>query len=341
MASRTFGSKKPYKPHLNRGSGGVQAEVSKLRSEVDQAFLSLETDGQLAKYNTATSDPTVNNDASEGYSVLSRWANITGNREYVCLDAAEGAAVWVETTAAGGTANLPLVFWTGQIPAGATQSLDIPGPAPGFIRVFDGICISPDEPGGTTGTVQCLLRNTVTLVEYAAPGFATATSNTVVPFHSPIGENEVIRLTTGASGVLTRVTTTYRDYPASNITLIRQPLSAVAATIIPEPPPGFFRRFYRRPPPHLVDFETNGSVQVAGLISVNRDSVSIALRWRLNGVLIQRGITQTAGSGVRPQFPIPFMPVLAGGGNLTVEMSAAVTTPPGPFILGAYETLAI
>lgn len=147
MPSQTFGNKKPYKSHLNRGTGGVQAEISKLRSEIDQAFLSLEADGHLSKYNTATSDPTVNNDASEGYSVLSRWANITGNREYVCLSAAEGAAVWVETTAAGGGGSTDQVTNDSNV-VGATAT-----------EAFDALLASVDEALFDLGTASILVRH--------------------------------------------------------------------------------------------------------------------------------------------------------------------------------------
>ena len=50
----------------------------------------------------ATVAPTVNEDSDDGYSVLSRWADVTADKEYVCLDATVGAAVWTETTGVGG-----------------------------------------------------------------------------------------------------------------------------------------------------------------------------------------------------------------------------------------------
>jgi len=53
----------------------------------------------------ATTAPTVNNDVDEGYSVLSRWADITADKEYVCLDNTDGAAVWEETTQSGASAH--------------------------------------------------------------------------------------------------------------------------------------------------------------------------------------------------------------------------------------------
>lgn len=50
----------------------------------------------------ATSAPTVDDDVDLGYAVGSRWIDVTGAKEYVCLDATDGAAVWIETTAGAG-----------------------------------------------------------------------------------------------------------------------------------------------------------------------------------------------------------------------------------------------
>ena len=49
-----------------------------------------------------TQAPTVNNDVDEGYTVGSHWCDVTNDKEYVCLDNTDGAAVWTETTQAGG-----------------------------------------------------------------------------------------------------------------------------------------------------------------------------------------------------------------------------------------------
>ena len=46
--------------------------------------------------------PTVNDDIDLGYSVGSRWLNISTDNEWVCTDNTDGAAVWVETSGGGG-----------------------------------------------------------------------------------------------------------------------------------------------------------------------------------------------------------------------------------------------
>lgn len=50
--SKAFGSKSPARPHLVVGPGGQANEIEKLRSDVDEAFLSLEKGGVIVKYFT-------------------------------------------------------------------------------------------------------------------------------------------------------------------------------------------------------------------------------------------------------------------------------------------------
>lgn len=55
----------------------------------------------------ATTSPTVNDDVDLEYVVGSHWVDITNDKEYICLDNTDGAAVWTETTqVAGGYTNL-------------------------------------------------------------------------------------------------------------------------------------------------------------------------------------------------------------------------------------------
>ena len=70
-----------------------------------KADLSLDNVENLKVKLDATQAPTVNNDINEGYTVGSRWFDITNDKEYVCLDNTDGAAVWIETTGSGGGAS--------------------------------------------------------------------------------------------------------------------------------------------------------------------------------------------------------------------------------------------
>lgn len=103
-SSRTFGPYRPLRIHLVRGQNGLAGEVLELRTQVDEAFSTLEAAGYLALQTNSTIAPTVNNDASQGYEPGSRWFKTSAARaEYVCLSASIGAADWqVTTTPAGG-----------------------------------------------------------------------------------------------------------------------------------------------------------------------------------------------------------------------------------------------
>lgn len=55
---------------------------------------------------SASTDPDVDSDASEGYEAGSRWLNTTSGEEFVCFDPANGAAVWGSTTQSSGGAGV-------------------------------------------------------------------------------------------------------------------------------------------------------------------------------------------------------------------------------------------
>jgi hypothetical protein len=60
------------------------------------------TEGNHIKNNTDTVDPTVNDDANDGYEIGSLWLNTNTNEWFVCSDATAGAAIWSSLTAVGG-----------------------------------------------------------------------------------------------------------------------------------------------------------------------------------------------------------------------------------------------
>jgi hypothetical protein len=83
----------------------------------------------------ASTAPGTGDDSGDGYAVGSRWFDTTADKEYVCLDASVGAAVWKETTATSGGAG------TG----------DVVGPASAVanhLAVFDGVTGKLIKDGG-------------------------------------------------------------------------------------------------------------------------------------------------------------------------------------------------
>jgi hypothetical protein len=100
----------PLESNVQIGSGNLTGDPLTLEMGGTEADLSEEGPGYLAQLTLgaavsnikckfdATDAPDVNDDSSQGYSVSSRWLDTTNDKEYVCLDASVGAAVWKETT---------------------------------------------------------------------------------------------------------------------------------------------------------------------------------------------------------------------------------------------------
>lgn len=68
-----------------------------------------------------TSDPGVGHDILSGWSVGSRWLNVSTGKEWLCVDNAGGAAVWKETTAGAGAAVASVFGRTGAVVAAASD----------------------------------------------------------------------------------------------------------------------------------------------------------------------------------------------------------------------------
>jgi predicted secreted protein len=54
----------------------------------------------------AAAPPATTDDTGSGYSVGSRWFDVTNDKEYVCMDSTASAAVWVETTEVNTVSNV-------------------------------------------------------------------------------------------------------------------------------------------------------------------------------------------------------------------------------------------
>lgn len=58
----------------------------------------LKNDLSIKKSNTSASNPTVNDDDTQGYEPFSEWLNTSTTEKWVCLDNSTGAAVWEQGT---------------------------------------------------------------------------------------------------------------------------------------------------------------------------------------------------------------------------------------------------
>lgn len=148
--------------------------------------------------------PTVNEDSGDGYSIGSRWIDTTADKEYVCLDASVGAAVWTETTGGGGGGNTSGQFIAGfdagdfLLTAGKQQ--DIIAPFTGTITSWT---ILADETGSavvdvwvdTYANYPPTVGDSITAAaKPTLSGSNKATSSTLTGWSTAVVAGDVLRI---------------------------------------------------------------------------------------------------------------------------------------------------
>jgi hypothetical protein len=216
------------------------------------------------------------------------------------------------------------------IPAGGT--VDVPGPAPGFVRLFDQLFLFTQGGASMAAIVINLIDAFAT--SWQMQGGTPSTQSVLYQCSTPIGAGEVIRLGPNG-GADARVVATYQDKPAAGVTLIRTALGVVATPpasviVIPAPAAGRFRRLYKRTP-------INNTFLAVGAQVINRDTVSASVRWSLGATLFARAAVANGTQGV-PTGPVSQLSVTAASGDLSAVLGAAPTTT-APIFLSAYEDL--
>lgn len=86
---------------VNAALAETNAEAAQAAAEAAVASVSLN--------NETTTNPTINDDVTLGYSAGSIWMNTTTDTGYLCTDATDGAAVWLEITAADTLTPLSMI----------------------------------------------------------------------------------------------------------------------------------------------------------------------------------------------------------------------------------------
>lgn len=239
---------------------------------------------------------------------------------------------------AGSLSLVPLVSRTrpairsaiGVLPSGAGQTVDLPGPAAGFVRVYVGTHVTADPVAALTGVTIHLRSGGVDYLHNAATNIASgAATNT--QFGQFLFFGETLRFTNGGNNTA-NVLGTYYDTPASGITAIRRQYSAVGVEMIPAAPAGCVSRFYQ---PNVV---TSASSTFAGGPRIwNADAVAHTFELLQGGARIQHvasvSAAATSGHGGPLHFPVTSVPLIGRVGE-------AVNTT-APWLLAAYETFAL
>jgi len=113
------------------------------------------------KNNVSASDPTVNNDVDENYVIGSRWWNTTDSTLFICEDASDGAASWVQLTA---SLSYPLTH-TGLIEG--AESAGIASAATIDLSGADGNRVPISGSTGPVTSLGTLTAGTVMVLEFA------------------------------------------------------------------------------------------------------------------------------------------------------------------------------
>lgn len=90
-----------------------------------------------------TTAPTANEDSGDGYSVGSRWFDTTNDKEYVCLDATLGAAVWTETTGGASGSTITVAEADGSPSVASVDTVK-----------FDGATVTDNSDGSVTVAIS-------------------------------------------------------------------------------------------------------------------------------------------------------------------------------------------
>lgn len=153
----------------------------------------------------ATTDPAVTDDSASGYSIGSRWINVATDHEFVCTDATQGAALWVDTTTAVMTNDLVTVGTdTTQRTITAAQAK---------------LAAQTWGAGIATSFGNDVYNSADGIVEHYKPGYKlrTAVANPASPYTPPYAGESIIPITgldhalsiTTPSGIVTSTSEVY------------------------------------------------------------------------------------------------------------------------------------
>lgn len=219
-------------------------------------------------------------------------------------------------------------FLNEALPAGAT--VDIAGPAAGFVRIFCGsiLAISNTLAAPLSLVVGSLVLPGPTTYRISNQVGAVATSVLIPALVQ--GPGEIVRVVNSGPNA-GRLSALFYDVPTGNISLVRAFLTATPQTVIPQAPAGFFNRW--------LFFEQGDAVdrtEIVRLRGFNNDTISHSLEYRLGGNLFFRSAAAAAQAIIGNQ-TLSDLPMHAATGALEISTVAAIVTNPIP-LLGAYQT---
>jgi hypothetical protein len=180
-------------PAGNISATTVQAALNELDTEKASA-------GDVPKVNfAATASPTTGDDSADGYSVGSIWIDTTNDRIFKCVDATEGAAVWIELGNNGVTRS---IVWQVVDADTAVETGDgiAQFPIPADLNGHDLISAKAYvKTAGTTNATTFMLHNLTDAQDMLSAAISIASgetngSGTVNTSYDDVAEGDIIRV---------------------------------------------------------------------------------------------------------------------------------------------------
>lgn len=171
----------------------LAASASLTSTALNNALTELDTAIKLNNY-AATTAPTVNDDAGDGYSVGSRWFDITNDLIYFCIDATVGAAIWHRMVkSASPTISGTLTQGTYRLSQVLSKAAIADNVATEIFKIT-----TTDEASNDAGTYIC---NVTALVEHTFNGAAPYSTIAVKQYKGSFSR----AMSSASGGVLTAV----------------------------------------------------------------------------------------------------------------------------------------
>lgn len=218
-----------------------------------------------------------------------------------------------------------------RVACAAAGTADIPGPATGYIRLFDFIAVCPTTNG------QSVTNITATLVVTNKVVFTNTNVGTGASVQTGghfLEAGETLRFANGGANEAS-ISTSYIDVPDTNLVVVRLVATAAFQSLVPAPANTSVRH---RILEHTY-YASNITKNVKPcLVGYNTDAVAHLMEWGLNSAVIGRSSSAAAAGAISPGFtPITF-DITSDTGAFQVRTGEAVNTT-GPLISVIYAKI--